>query len=304
MAINIGHSSIDENGRATGGAAGDQTGKELCVRTWYNGGWNVLLRPKSADLAEKSAKACEAGCANANIGYDQGQRNTLNTQAKKVRYDLSKITTKCECDCSSFMHVCAIAGDAGLSYGSNGYTTRTMANAFVASGAYEKLTASKYLTSDKYLKRGDILVKEGSHTVMALGNGSAVTSTTSGTASNTAAASGTYTVASDDNLSAVAKKYGTTVDAIVAANGISNPNLIYPGQVLKIPGAASTGAYFPKSNYKGASIVQALKELGVNSSYAYRAKLAAANGITGYSGTAAQNLKMLALLKQGKLIKA
>jgi len=30
------------------------------------------LRPNSAELAEKIAQACEAGCANNNIGYDQG----------------------------------------------------------------------------------------------------------------------------------------------------------------------------------------------------------------------------------------
>ena len=173
MAIKIGHSSIDENGKIAGGVAGDQTGKEICTRNWYNGGWQAVLRPKSSTLAEKSAKACEAGCSNNRIGYDQNQRNTLNTQAKAVGYDLAKIAVGCECDCSAFMHVCAIAGGANLSYGSNGCTTRTMVAAFVKSGDYEKLTDANYLTSDKYLRRGDILVKEGSHTVMVLQNGSA-----------------------------------------------------------------------------------------------------------------------------------
>ena len=173
MAVKIGHASIDENGNISGGAGGDQTGKEVCTRNWYSKGWNVLLRPKSAALAEKSAQACEAACVNAKVGYDQGGRNTLNAKAKAVGYDLAKIADACECDCSSLMHVCAIAGGANLSYGSNGCTTRTMVSAFVASGDYEKLTASKYLTSDQYLQRGDILVKEGSHTAMVLGNGAA-----------------------------------------------------------------------------------------------------------------------------------
>lgn len=189
MAILIGHSSIDENGKIAGGVAGDQTAKEVCTRNWYNGGWQTVLRPKSSTLAEKSAKACEAGCANARIGYDQNQRNTLNTQAKAVGYDLSKISVGCECDCSAFMHVCAIAGGANLTYGSNGVTTSTMVHAFLASGDYERLTDSKYLTSDKYLRRGDILVKEGSHTVMVLQNGSAagtqVSTPTTSTTSNT-----------------------------------------------------------------------------------------------------------------------
>ena len=44
----------------------------------------------------------------------------------------------------------------------------------------------------------------------------------------------TYTVQSGDNLSSIAARYGTTYQALAAKNGISNPNLIYPGQVLKI----------------------------------------------------------------------
>lgn len=44
----------------------------------------------------------------------------------------------------------------------------------------------------------------------------------------------TYTVKSGDTLSGIAAKYGTTYQKIAADNNISNPNLIYPGQVLKI----------------------------------------------------------------------
>ena len=49
----------------------------------------------------------------------------------------------------------------------------------------------------------------------------------------------TYTVKSGDTLSAIAAKYGTTYQKIASDNGISNPNLIYPGQVLKINGATN-----------------------------------------------------------------
>lgn len=44
----------------------------------------------------------------------------------------------------------------------------------------------------------------------------------------------TYTVKKGDTLSGIAAKYGTTYQKIAADNGISNPNKIYPGQVLKI----------------------------------------------------------------------
>lgn len=44
----------------------------------------------------------------------------------------------------------------------------------------------------------------------------------------------TYTVVAGDTLGAIAARYGTTYQALAAKNGISNPDLIYPGQVLKI----------------------------------------------------------------------
>lgn len=43
-----------------------------------------------------------------------------------------------------------------------------------------------------------------------------------------------YTVKAGDTLSAIAKKYNTTVDALVKLNGIKNKNLIHTGQVIKI----------------------------------------------------------------------
>lgn len=47
-----------------------------------------------------------------------------------------------------------------------------------------------------------------------------------------------YTVVRGDTLGRIARRFGTTVNAIVAANGITNPNIIYPGQQLTIPGSS------------------------------------------------------------------
>lgn len=51
----------------------------------------------------------------------------------------------------------------------------------------------------------------------------------------------TYTVKKGDTLSAIARKYGTTYQEIAKENGISNPNLIHPGQTLTIGGSTKTG---------------------------------------------------------------
>ena len=45
----------------------------------------------------------------------------------------------------------------------------------------------------------------------------------------------TYTVQRNDTLSEIAARFGTTVNALTLANGIADPDLIYPGQVLVIP---------------------------------------------------------------------
>lgn len=45
---------------------------------------------------------------------------------------------------------------------------------------------------------------------------------------------GTYTVQAGDTLGSIATAHGTTVAALASANGISNPNLIYPGTVLSV----------------------------------------------------------------------
>jgi len=45
----------------------------------------------------------------------------------------------------------------------------------------------------------------------------------------------TYTVMRGDTLLSIARRYGSTVDKIVQANNIANPNLILPGTVLIIP---------------------------------------------------------------------
>lgn len=61
--------------------------------------------------------------------------------------------------------------------------------------------------------------------------------------------------------------------------------------------------YYPKPNYKGFSLVDALKKIGIDSSFNNRRKIALKNGINNYKGTAWQNIKLLNLLKNGRLKK-
>ncbi len=55
-----------------------------------------------------------------------------------------------------------------------------------------------------------------------------------------------HVVERGETLSVIAARYGTTVDVIVQANGIANPNLIYVGQRLTIP---TQGSVAPEESY-------------------------------------------------------
>lgn len=50
----------------------------------------------------------------------------------------------------------------------------------------------------------------------------------------------TYTVQAGDNLTVIAKKFNTTIEDLVTLNKVRDKNLIYVGQVLKIPEAQPT----------------------------------------------------------------
>ena len=51
-----------------------------------------------------------------------------------------------------------------------------------------------------------------------------------------------YKIKKGDNLTKIAKRYGTTVDALVKANNIKDKNLIITGRTLNIPGSAAKKA--------------------------------------------------------------
>lgn len=217
MVILIGHSSISENGTING-AKGDSTGKEVCTRSWYDGKFDFMAFHPDAAIREKHAKAVEAACANNNIGYGQGDRNSLYPLAMATNYDLSKVG-KCNCDCSSLQHVAAIASGApGVTYGSNAWRTATMRAKLKAAG-YVIITDSTILKSADYCVRGAMYVRESVHTVCGLTNG--------------AKASQTLSVAglSNENLVASVK----TGDVVSIASGATyyNSTKKVPDWVLK-----------------------------------------------------------------------
>ena len=161
MSIKCAWASLDENGKAKGGKAGDQTGKEVKVGNLYNFGQTITIRAKSASVAKKIAKATEAIAINNLVGYDQNDRTTLYNELQKLNWNYKKLTKKVEVDCSELAAVCANCAGVKVSSG-------------VYSGNIEKVfTATKKFTSIKYsatnLKVGDIIVAPGHHVIIVIG---------------------------------------------------------------------------------------------------------------------------------------
>lgn len=115
--------------------------------------------------------------------------------------------------------------------------------------------------------------------------GTAATPSTPATAS--------YTVRRGDTLGSIASRAGTTIAAVVAINGMKNPNLIRIGQVLSLP----AGAPAPTAPAKGAAfhIVKAGETIaGIAARYGIsQAQLISANGLTDGRVYTAQRLSLL-----------
>lgn len=261
----------DERGTYSGGQAGDQTGAEYRLIPWFDCGWSCVLRHPDLSTRAMIALLATAAAQNNKIGYDQSQRNTFWQQLQAAGYDPARIATPCEADCSS--STAAIIKAAGYRIGNKSLqavrydlTTAGLRSAGKTAG-FIVLTDPKYLTSNAYLLPGDILLRDvnlatghaaintttGSHA----GGGAGTNSQTTASApagqdaaqAVTGDTAGTYTVQPGDTLWSIAARYKTTVGAIVALNGIVNPNVIRAGQVLRLPGPGvsaepSAGGWF------------------------------------------------------------
>lgn len=160
MGLIVGSARIDENGKISGGALGDNSGNEVSTQAYYlhSKGWYVL-RPKTIALANGLAAAMLEACKNDNIGYDQSNRYAVITLVRKYG-SMATINEKTECDCSSLVRGCCIQN--GFDPGD--FATSGEASALEASGMFEKRQA---VSGGTTLYTGDVLVtKTKGHTVI------------------------------------------------------------------------------------------------------------------------------------------
>ena len=315
MAKYIAHSSIDERGKAAGGQAGDQTGKEVCIRTWYDMSATQLFRIENKEVRELFANNMIDCANNNNIGYDQNQRNTILTQAEKVDFDFSKINVKCESDCSSTITACFLGAiykvlgkeayqkaKAVLVQGGNCATTSTMKTRLQNNGVVKVTlyTATEYTRGTSKAVFGDIYNKPGSHVVCYIDDGKKVV------AKNTTTNKSLEAWAKE----VIAGKHGSghaNREASLKKAGCTYAYSEVRAKVNELCSTKQTSAYYPKYTGSSNGIDTVLRAVGVPESHLgnwkNRRTLASKNNIKNYEGTSKQNLELIALAKNGKLKK-
>ena len=172
MATKISNCGSNENGKTTGGKAGDQTGKEYRVISWYSRPWKCVLRFPDPKVGEEVARISEAAAKNDNVGYCQTHRRTYHDALKAANWNPAAIKTPVETDCSASTlaniiaagHKCGIAALKQIN--PDGYTGNM--RAALKKAGFTVLTDSKYLTSSDYLLPGDILLNDNAHAAVNL----------------------------------------------------------------------------------------------------------------------------------------
>lgn len=172
MATKISNCGSNENGKTTGGKAGDQTGKEYRVISWYSRPWKCVLRFPDPKVGEEIARISEAAAKNDNVGYCQTHRRTYHDALKAANWNPAAIKKPVETDCSASTlaniiaagHKCGIAALKQIN--PDGYTGNM--RAALKKAGFTVLTDSKYLTSSDYLLPGDILLNDNAHAAVNL----------------------------------------------------------------------------------------------------------------------------------------
>lgn len=164
----IAQASHDEEGNLYGGQLGDQIGFELNARHWFDYDWTAVYRPNSSDLAEGVCDFMQRAILNGFIGYSSNRatRQKFFDMVKALNFKVEEVAEPCACDCSSSIFT-ALNSVVTLPF--EGYDDINNVTVYVplvrhydaflmSTGRFAKLTDTKYLTSGKELKRGDILL--------------------------------------------------------------------------------------------------------------------------------------------------
>ncbi|MEK1326497.1 LysM peptidoglycan-binding domain-containing protein [Limosilactobacillus fermentum] len=200
---------------ATSTASATSTSSTTSATTYTVKSGDTLSSIASSHNTTTAALTSLNSLANPNLIYVGQVLKLANTTTASTSSTSSAASTS-----SSAMTYTVKSGDT-LSSIASSYNTTT-----------STLTSLNNLSNPNLIYVGQVLKVAGSST--------SVSTSTSSSSASQATTSGTYTVKAGDTLSSIASSYNTTTAALASANSISNANLIYVGQVLKVTGTSSS----------------------------------------------------------------
>lgn len=153
------HAFSDENKKSKGGAAGDQTGREIFEQDWYerDGGWDVVLVCTDTDMAEAAAATAIEIADDDSFGYDQGQRSTGIDAIRKAGSIAGAAAS--ELDCSSLAFLVYMINGLEIELGYTG----NLESRFMATGLFTAHREPEYTKSADFAPVGSLYLTAGKH---------------------------------------------------------------------------------------------------------------------------------------------
>lgn len=158
--------SIGENGKATGGKPGDQTGREVKVANYYNFGQDKCVRFKSVDYGRKAGVIAKKLAKCESIGYNQSQRGTLFSLASECGWKIEPLLgalkeKKVNCDCSSF-----VSTVINLAFEKRIVPCCTTSTLWENCEKTKKFKCMDIDKAEKNFHKGDMPIKAGKHVII------------------------------------------------------------------------------------------------------------------------------------------
>lgn len=168
---------IDEDGKATGGKRGDQTGREVSSCVYYDYPWSYVLRytgPKARKVRNRMMQTAWILAKKNKVGYSQSDRDSLFNAMMIRKFSMKHLLTvpRCNTDCSAFIGVvvsCALVPLHLYSFVPYDIWTGNEADYLTRRGFKKVRKGIDFETGDGLLP-GDVLVNPVAHTELFMGN--------------------------------------------------------------------------------------------------------------------------------------
>ncbi|ABJ57092.1 Muramidase with LysM repeats [Oenococcus oeni PSU-1] len=179
----------------------------------------------SASSVSSSSATSSSASSAASSASSVSSSSATSSSASSAASSASSVSSSSATSSSASSTSSSSTSSSSKSYTvASGDTLTSIAKAYGTT--VSAIATANNISNPDYIYVGEVLTI-GSST-------STSTSTSSTSSSSTSSSSKSYTVASGDTLTSIAKAYGVSISTLAKLNNISNTNLIYAGTTLKI----------------------------------------------------------------------